>query len=443
MKTSLLSFSLILFHLLGYAQTEKINPSVIFSDTVLEDSFFVSQAIAIQIEPSAPFGYLSAYSETHSFQGAVYQRRKIAEVWSAWQKMDLVPAGENSDRIVFQGVAIPTEVEAIQFKTSELIHTPFKYRLYNPGISEIKSPRISTSRNKGIGCELPAVCDRACWCPDGDCPTDQTPVPTTVSHIIVHHSAANTRSNDFPAVIRSIWDFHANTRGWDDIGYNWLIDANGVIYEGRGTERLGAHFSCMNEETVGVCLIGNFEEDKPTEAALEALQQFIAWEAHKGGIDITSSGYHASSQLELDFMSGHRDGGTSPLACSSTVCPGENLYNELPLLRSAIAAMPCLMEEDSIEVLTNVEDLEFVENVKVFPNPSNGEFSLSFYSKENSQATLSLINTSGKSFNLGVNDLQQGDNLLFFSIPFVVPGIYFLRMNGGAISAQEQVIIID
>ncbi len=443
MKISFLSFSILLFSLLGYAQTEKTNPSVTFSDTVLEDSFFVSQAIAIQIEPPAPFGYLSAYSETYSFRGAIYQRHQIAEAWSSWQKMELVPSDENSDRIVFQGIAIPTEVEAIQFKTSELIPTAFKYRLYNPGISDTKSPWLSTTRNKGIGCELPAVCDRNCWCPNGNCPTDQTPVATTVTHIIVHHSAANSRSNDFPAVVRSYWDFHVNTRGWDDIGYNWLIDANGVIYEGRGTERLGAHFSCMNEETVGVCLIGNFEEDKPTEAALEALQQFVAWEAHKGAIDVTSNGYHASSQLELDFMSGHRDGGGSPLACSSTVCPGENLYSELPLLRSLIAAMPCMMEEDSIEVLTSIKELDFVENVKVFPNPSKGEFSLSFYSKENNQAALSLVSATGKSFNLGINDLQQGDNSLYFLIPFVVPGIYFLRMNGGAISVQEQVVIID
>lgn len=443
MKNSLLTISLLLFHLLGYTQTEKNNPSVIFSDTVLEDSFFVSQAIAIQIDPTAPFGYLSAYSETHSFQGAIYQRHKIAETWSDWQKMNLVPTDENSDRIVFQGLSIPTEVEAIQFKTSELIDTPFKYRLYNPGISEEKPLRHSTSRNKGISCERPTICDRACWCPDGNCPTDQTPVSTTVTHIIIHHSAANTRSNDFPAVIRSIWDFHANTRGWDDIGYNWLIDANGVIYEGRGEERLGAHFSCMNEETVGICLIGNFEEDKPTEAALEALQQFVAWEAHKGSIDITTKGYHASAQIELDFLAGHSDGGASPLACSSTICPGENLYNELPLLRSAIAAMPCMAIEDSIEVLTNINELEFMKDMQVFPNPSNGEFSLSFYAEEDIQASLSLISANGQSVNLGKRNAQQGDNLLFFSIPFIAPGIYYLRANGAAISEQEQVVIID
>ncbi len=443
MKTSFLSICLLLFPLLGDAQTEKINPAVVFSDTVLEDSFFVSQSIAIHLAPPTPFGYLSAYSETHQFQGVLYQRSKFTEGWSDWQKMDLVPADENTDRIVFQGVSIPTEVEAIQFKTSELIDTPLNYRLFNPGISDNKNPVVSAIRSKGVSCEQPAICDRDCWCPDGNCPTDQTPVSTTVTHIIIHHSAANTRSNDFPAVIRSIWDFHANTRGWDDIGYNWLIDANGVIYEGRGAERLGAHFSCMNEETVGICLIGNFEEDKPTEAALDALQQFVAWEAHKGAIDITTNGYHASSQIELDFMAGHRDASLSPLACSSTICPGENLYSELPILRSAIAAMPCMAIEDSIEVLTSINELEFMKDMQVFPNPSNGEFSLSFYAEENIQASLSLISTNGTSFNLGQRDAQQGDNLLFFSIPFIVPGIYFLRANGAAISEQEQVVIID
>ena len=185
-------------------------------------------------------------------------------------------------------------------------------------------------------CPQPDYCDRECWAPGGVCPEDSTPVYTDVTHIIVHHSAANySADQDYKQVVRSYWDYHVNTHGWDDIGYNWLVDPNGVIYEGRGKDKKGAHFSGANSNTMGVCVIGNYQTAQPTNISLEKLEDLIAWEAGRKNIDVLTTGYHSASNLTIYHVAGHRDGP------GTTDCPGNNLYNLLPNIRTAVSQYPC------------------------------------------------------------------------------------------------------
>ena len=219
-------------------------------------------------------------------------------------------------------------------------------------------------------CSQPDYCDRSCWCPNGDCPTDLTPVATAPTHIIVHHSATPSTSNDFPAVIRAIWDFHVAINGWDDIGYNWLIDGNGIIYEGRGSGTQGAHFSCMNSETTGLCMIGNFENSTPTTTAITSLENLVAWEACDKNIIPLNSSNHINSGELLANISGHRDGNNLTNSCTNTVCPGENLYPLLPEIRARVSEYLCLDE------LVSTQDIDQIP-FQIFPNPSNGSFRIS------------------------------------------------------------------
>ncbi|MFK5891422.1 MAG: N-acetylmuramoyl-L-alanine amidase [Flavobacteriaceae bacterium] len=185
-------------------------------------------------------------------------------------------------------------------------------------------------------CPQPSYCDRYCWDSSGTHPADSTPTYTDPTHIIVHHSETNYPSNqDYSDVIRSIWNYHKITNGWDDIGYNWLIDPNGVLYEGRGDGVKGAHFSGMNSNTMGVCLIGNFQTATPTNNAINKLQDLIAWEATDKNINVLTSSYLSNTGLYLHHIAGHRDGGTG------TVCPGNNLYNLLPSIRTNVSNYPC------------------------------------------------------------------------------------------------------
>jgi hypothetical protein len=179
-------------------------------------------------------------------------------------------------------------------------------------------------------CDKPAVVTRAGW----NCPQTNNPGYgyTTVTHLIVHHSAGANTSSDWPAVVLSIWNSHVNTNGWADIGYNYLIDPQGRLYEGRGggDNVTGAHFCGTNGGTMGTCMLGTYTSTSVSDTARSMLTRILAWKACGSSINPTGSSWHASSARNLNHISGHRDG-------CATECPGNMTYAELPALRTAVA----------------------------------------------------------------------------------------------------------
>ena len=185
-------------------------------------------------------------------------------------------------------------------------------------------------------CDLSPYMTRTGWgCPSGQDYSNGSPSFTQVSHLVVHHSAGANASNNWPAVVLSIWNFHRFTNGWDDIGYNLLIDPNGQIYEGRGgndgftLDVLPAATCGSNSGTMAVCLLGNFEGTEPAELAVSSLEDLLAWKASQNGI-IPEGSSSLNSYGVIDHIFGHRQGCT-------TACPGQNLYDQLGNVRTNVA----------------------------------------------------------------------------------------------------------
>lgn len=181
----------------------------------------------------------------------------------------------------------------------------------------------------------PPVVTRTEWgCPDGQITNHGTVGYTTVTHLIVHHtfSPSGAINGDWAAAVRSIWNFHVFSNGWADIGYNYVIDQNGVIYEGRsgGDNVTGAHFSGVNGGTMGVVVIGDFTSATPPAAALNSLKKILAWKADQRSIDPAGQSRHAASGLTINNISGHRDGP------GATACPGNAFYPMLPGIRADV-----------------------------------------------------------------------------------------------------------
>ncbi len=182
----------------------------------------------------------------------------------------------------------------------------------------------------------PPVVTRTVWgCPDGQFTTHGELLYTSVTHVIVHHTVNDNNSTDWAAVVRSIWNFHVFDRGYADIGYNYLVDPKGVIYEGRagGEGVQGAHFCGVNAGTLGVAMIGEFTTIRPTSVALSSLCRLLAWRCDQDGIDPIGASLHDRSGLTLKHISGHRDGP------SLTECPGGALYALLPRIRTRVASL--------------------------------------------------------------------------------------------------------
>ncbi|MEK7829791.1 MAG: N-acetylmuramoyl-L-alanine amidase, partial [Acidobacteriota bacterium] len=139
-------------------------------------------------------------------------------------------------------------------------------------------------------------------------------------------------NGDWAAAVRAIWNFHIFTQGYADIGYNYVIDQTGVIYEGRagGDNVQGAHFSGANGNTMGVVIIGDFTSSTPPPAALNSLKKILAWKADQRGIDPAGQSRHAASGLTINNVSGHRDGP------GATECPGGAFYPMLPGIRTDV-----------------------------------------------------------------------------------------------------------
>lgn len=198
--------------------------------------------------------------------------------------------------------------------------------LQNQGESQLQSV---------CNCPYPQVVTRDQWCPNNACPPQSNPVHTEVKFLIVHHTATPNNESDWAARVRQIWDFHVHTRGWADIGYNYLIDQNGLMYVGRGEDIKGAHFSGHNSETCGIAYLGTFNTFQPPAVMHDKFVEYAAFKCCQKNLDPLGTAHHASSGLDLHTIAGHRDSG------SGTECPGDALYAKLPLLRQRTDSTMC------------------------------------------------------------------------------------------------------
>lgn len=279
-----------------------------------------------------------AFKYNSGAETALKYRYKQDNRWSEWMTVKEDSHHNHNSKAISQLYFLPANTNSIQINANEyIIQADDEMHVFYPKHSQSNTTVVRGEQNvAGCPCPQPSFKGRDQWCQIDDCPIDNTPVITEVSHLIVHHSATSNTSNDWPAVVHSFWSYHVNTNGWDDIGYNWLIDPNGVIYEGRADNFQGAHFCGMNPNTMGICVIGNFEDEEPSEKAMKSLKRLFAWKSCKEDIDPSGISYHPPSDEEIYVVSGHRDG-------CQTACPGEFLYDLLPELRTNIS-----LEIDSV-----------------------------------------------------------------------------------------------
>lgn len=232
----------------------------------------------------------------------------------------------------FEMIFLPADTRVVQFRAAGL-ERPVEAEVFffSPvnAPEEDPTPVAPLADRSACPCPQPAYVDRTGWGgPAGQQP-GCTPAYTNVTHLVVHHQAG-VANPPYSAVVQAIWQLHVFTNGWCDIGYNWLIAPDGTVFEGRagGNNVIGAHFSGNNSGTMGVCFLGNFQNDQPTAAALASLEKLLAWKCCDSDIEPIGSSLHAASGLVLNHICGHRDGG-------ATECPGDNLYAQLPAIRLA------------------------------------------------------------------------------------------------------------
>jgi hypothetical protein len=268
-----------------------------------------------------------------------------------------------SDEAVAGGMSNPVwagEADWVQYRSSEELPRA-RLHFVNTAGTATTSDRVETAlrgaastavasvagllSTDGAGAqeEQPAMVSRASWAGD-DCPPRTKPIYGEVRAAYIHHTV---NINDYsrteaPQVVLGICRYHRNTNGWNDIGYNFLVDRFGTLYEGRaggvGAAVVGAQAEGFNSYSTGIANIGTFTSVPQSDAALEAMARLIRWKLPLHGYPTSGTAvmqsaggatnrYSAGTSVRVPRVLGHRD-------TNATECPGTALYAQLEDLRS-------------------------------------------------------------------------------------------------------------
>lgn len=248
--------------------------------------------------------------------------------------------------------------------------------------------------------------------------------PPPFRYITFHHAAGfrATTLEEGIAQVKAIQDFHQNGRGWSDIGYQFVVDRGGHVFQGRPFRdgsttleeipalSLGAHAGGANTGNIGICLLGCYHppegpgcQDVITDEALDSYISMYAFLSEAYNIPLTTAS-----------VQGHRDFG-------STSCPGDNIYALLPEI-----------QERAIELQqfgSDTPDDFFIEQNA--PNPFRGQTDVRYYLQEDGMVNVVVYNLAGQAVAELVSEFQEGPRWYrtTFDASSLPSGMYFYQVR--------------
>jgi hypothetical protein len=296
-------------------------------------------------EPSTRFNLVGLHWRG---PGRVFFRVRGSKGWSGWHEADAEP-GDLPDRGTdearrMRGWRIGNPwwtgtAQRLQLRTRGRVQRVRGHFVWSPEESILdRALQIAGS---------PKIISRTSWGANERIRRDDPEYAPTLLNAVVHHTAGAAGSSraQSAAIVRGIQSYHVLGNGWDDIGYNFLVDRFGQVFEGRygGIERnvIGAHAQGFNTGSVGIAIVGTYAGSGPSAAARTALTRLIAWRldvAHVHPLARTSTTSNGNPKFRkglpvwLRAVSGHRDTGF-------TSCPGAGLYGQLGTIAKRATAI--------------------------------------------------------------------------------------------------------
>ena len=277
--------------------------------------------------------------------------RQASGEWSRWRELPIGPG--------YTDAAWAGDANAVQYRVSRRV-PGLRAHFVNTLGTTTAAARLKTAvrriwdrpvRHRAAArgdAAQPQIVARSGWDPSNKCPPRSNPGLGQVKLAFVHHTVT---LNDYaveesPSIVLGICRYHRNNNGWSDVGYNFLVDKYGTIFEGRagGIDRpvVGAQAQGFNSQSTGIANLGDHSSTPQSSPALQAMARLIRWKLPlegaptSGTVRVTSAGgstnrYPSGSTATLNRISGHRDG-------NSTECPGAALYDQLPGLRRMVGS---------------------------------------------------------------------------------------------------------
>ncbi|MBW3662024.1 MAG: cell wall-binding repeat-containing protein [Actinobacteria bacterium] len=279
-------------------------------------------------------------------------RARRGQRWDPWQELHLPddhgpdPGSTEAERAVSATVSDPVWLgpsDEIEVRVRGQLQRPVDLTLVEVGGGDglaYTPPQLHRgSGTAHAATTQPEILSRASWGANEDIRKYVPLYAGDARFAVVHHTAGSNSYSREEAddVVRAIYSYHVESRGWDDIAYNFLIDRYGTIYEGRSggiTEAvIGAHAAGWNEGSFGVAVMGDFTSTEPTQASLDALDRLLAWKLdvhhinpHGETTEIAGGGssnrYDRGDRVTFPTIIGHRTN-------NHTTCPGERLFDHV------------------------------------------------------------------------------------------------------------------
>ncbi len=341
--------------------------------TALPDGGGALDAEAAEVTLDVSGGSLLGVVLPAGAQGPVSVRvRRAGGEWGAWNELTLVDSapdpGTDEAAVVATEPLWTGELDAaqVQVRLRAADAAGARLEVVDPGRWEGDAAAAAGARrlSSAVGAQSletrelleaealsavaqPGIRSRAAWGADETLRKSSASYASTIKAAVVHHTAdpGSYTQAQVPAVIRGMYRYHTVTLGWADLGYNFVVDRFGGIWEGRagGITRpvVGAHAGGFNTDTFGVSMMGDYSNTTPSAACLESVAQVIAWKLSLHGVDpkgsahLTSAGggtarYKAGTSVTLRTINAHRDVGY-------TACPGNAGFAKMDSIRTRVA----------------------------------------------------------------------------------------------------------
>jgi hypothetical protein len=262
--------------------------------------------------------------------------------FSRW--FDASPRHGGAAEPIYTGVARRYELRTSAPLTDVIVHFVAPQTNALAAVAAAALPRFAAGPGQ------PPIVPRAAWATP-ECAPRVPPSFGEIALAFVHHTQGINAyaPTDSAGIVQGICLFHRNVNGWHDIGYNFLVDRYGQIFEGRlgGIDEpvAGAQAGGFNFASTGVSMIGSFISEVPPPQAMQALERLLAWKLALHGVPsqgrtsvrVSQAGaswtaFAPGELVSLQRISGHRDG-------DQTDCPGDALYGQLPALRPRVEAL--------------------------------------------------------------------------------------------------------
>jgi len=278
--------------------------------------------------------------------------------WGDWQALGLDGVTVDGGRAGTEPI-VSTGADGVQARVRTADGQPpsgLQVDVVDPGTSRAdayvgQDSAPAASANAGTGFEIrPSIVKRSGWGADESLAGSWPETSKTLKAIYVHHTAGTNsyRESQSAALVRGIYAYHTKSRGWPDIGYQFLVDKYGNIFQGRKDARvdnpIGAQAGGYNTGTIGVSAMGNFDTARPTSALLTGMAKVIAWKSYQYKINpkgtttlltggSTGSGTRArpGTKVKVPTVLMHR-------TTNETACPGRYLAAKMGTLRNGAAS---------------------------------------------------------------------------------------------------------